>query len=131
MKWDKKGRNAIERIARNIAAYKGGEENRVEVSRIALFRFCMCVKKLKTWIFSNVQQSEIQSGSWNESDNGFFPFFFHPLFFHSTKITYTHLAYTSYESYSQNIFLNNSQVSNYCQKIPQKLHKLYKTVKQY
>lgn len=61
----------------------------------------------------------------------FFPFFFHPLFFHSTKITYTHLAYTSYESYSQNIFLNNSQVSNYCQKIPQKLHKLYKTVKQY
>lgn len=41
MKWDKKGRNAIERIARYIAAYKGGEENRVEVSRIALFRFCM------------------------------------------------------------------------------------------
>lgn len=81
MKWDKKGRNAIERIARNIAAYKGGEENRVEVSRIALFRFCMCVKKLKTWIFSNVQQSEIQSGPWNESDNVFFPFFLPPSLF--------------------------------------------------
>lgn len=28
MKWDKKGRNAIERIARNIAAYKGGKSCR-------------------------------------------------------------------------------------------------------
>lgn len=61
----------------------------------------------------------------------FFPFSSTLSFSTQLKITYTHLTYTSYESYSQNIFLNNSQVSNYCQKIPQKLHKLYKTVKQY